>query len=156
MADAYQQLGLTGIDREHIQVRMLKTVKEEGGKVVETYIPSFTHGAGDLRTSNAKEYFFALINNDGSLSNDFEFERFDAWGKSWDGIMVDEACGYEVTYLRKDERRCVRLFTTCRENLFQQKYTIVVRQISTGEIYVLDPGTSDDDRPGNSSIPPGP
>jgi hypothetical protein len=42
-------------------------VKEEGGKVVETYIPSFTHGAGDLRTSNAKEYFFALINNDGSL-----------------------------------------------------------------------------------------
>ena len=154
MADAYQQLGLTGIDREHIQVRMLKTVKEENNQVVETYIPSFTHGAGELRTSNAKEYFFALINNDGSLSDDFEFERFDAWGRTWDGIMVDEACGYEVSFLNASEPRCVRLYTSCSEKLFQQKYTIVVRQRSTGKVFVLDPGTSDDDRPGGLN-PPG-
>lgn len=152
MADtALDVLELTGKDTLHIYIRMVQDIAIKDNQVVETFRPLFPYGDGSISAYNPTTWHFMIVKNNESggleLDSDWVFEPFKLGTESCNGIMVT-GCGYKAEFGKTAQHIILNNFGAQRG--CAQKYSMLFRNVKTGELIALDPGVEDKDRPGQA------
>ena len=118
-----------------------------GNQVVETIKISGVNGALDIRTSNPVDYRFTINALDPELKDRLVFAAYEMRGRSAAGVYVDCADGFSSRFEDASQKVAI-LSVECSGSYYTLPYSIVLRDTQTDRLYLLDPGSSNDDKPG--------
>ncbi len=144
--NALTELGLTGRDVRHIPLLVFPKPKLVNNEWVDSVGIAFVHGTGELHTTSPVDYIFYLVDENGDVPSNLEFADIQMSGETWQGIYIFPGRGISVAY--GESRRVVKMSTELGQDWYRHPFSIAVRNIDTGEVYELDPGSDEGGSPG--------
>ncbi|WP_421784918.1 hypothetical protein [Hyphobacterium sp.] len=137
----FQSLGFSGKDVKQIAVNVFPYMFEQGGQLVAGWKAYAGTHCGDIRSSLATDYIFAVTDPD------WEFAEFELGGKTWPGLSIYPDDGCATVAFGDENRRSVILQNTC-DKLYTHRYQLVLKHRQTGEIAICDPGSGNENGKG--------
>ena len=138
----FKSLGYSGRDSRHITVRVFPCVEIEGGALKSRWKVHIGNDNGDLEACIATDYIFA------SSDPDWEFFEFELGGKTWPGLAIHPIdSDFEVEF-GKSGPQSIILKDQCG-TFNMHRYQLVLRNKTTGEFAICDPGAGN----GGQEIP---
>jgi hypothetical protein len=144
--NAAKELGLSGRDVRHIPLLIFPKPKLVENKWVDSVGIAFVNGTGELKTCQPVDFYFYLVDADGKVPEEFEFAEIHLNGATWEGICIHPSRGITVKF--GESRKVVVMSDEASHDFWRHPFSIAIKNTATGELYELDPGTANDDRPG--------
>lgn len=141
-----EQPNLNGPDLKTVYLNVTRSVKVVDNQFVSTLKINRVSGSLDLSTAGPIWYRFRFDSPDKALKEELKFSSISVDGREAAGIFIGCEDGFE-TWFTNDSRTEVILKVDCAQHFYPLAYAVGYED-AAGNLYIHDPDTENDQRPG--------